>query len=51
MIQDGMLQAIASPAELKRDALCGMLLSLGCDRPIDAVDIQRNTPGVREAVL
>lgn len=51
MIQDGMLQALASPAELKRGALRGELLSLVCDRPIDAVEVLRNLPGVREAVL
>ena len=51
MMQDGVLQALASPAELKRGALRGVLLALVCKQPIDAVEIVRNLAGVREAVL
>ena len=51
MMQDGVLQALAAPAELRQGALRGVLLSLVCDRPIDAVEILRDLAGVREAVL
>lgn len=51
MMHDGLLQALASPAELKRGALRGLLLALLCDRPIDAVEHLRNAAGVRAAVL
>ena len=51
MMQDGELQALAAPAELKRSALRGELYNLVCDRPIDAVEIVRDLVGVREAVL
>jgi ABC-2 type transport system ATP-binding protein len=51
MMQDGVLQALASPADLKRTALRGVLLSLGCDRPLDAISVLRSVAGVREAVL
>jgi len=51
MMQDGELQALASPAQLKQVALRGVLLNLVCDRPMDAVEVLRNVAGVREAVL
>jgi hypothetical protein len=51
MIQDGVLQALASPAELKRNALRGKLYSVGSPMPIDAVEALRTAPGIREAVL
>jgi ABC-2 type transport system ATP-binding protein len=51
MMQDGVLQAIASPSELRQDALRGLLLSLVCELPIAAVEILRNLAGVREATL
>jgi ABC-2 type transport system ATP-binding protein len=51
MMQDGELQALAAPAELKQGALRGELFSLVCDRPIDAVETVRDLVGVREAVL
>ena len=51
MMQDGVLQALAAPAELKQGALRGVLLGLVCDRPIEAVELLREMPGVREATL
>jgi ABC-2 type transport system ATP-binding protein len=51
MIQDGVLHALASPAELKQGALRGKLYAVGSPTPIDTVEAIRDAPGVREAVL
>jgi energy-coupling factor transporter ATP-binding protein EcfA2 len=51
MIQEGFLQALASPAELKQGSLRGKLYSVGSPTPIDSVEALRGAPGVREAVL
>ncbi|MBI4491297.1 MAG: ABC transporter ATP-binding protein [Chloroflexi bacterium] len=51
MIHGGVLRALASPAELKRGALQGHLLSLVCDTPMQAVALLERAPGVREVAL
>ncbi|MFN8636917.1 MAG: ABC transporter ATP-binding protein [Chloroflexota bacterium] len=51
MIHDGVLRALAPPAELKRTQLQGQLLNLRCDRPMDAVRLLPGAPGVREVAL
>jgi drug efflux transport system ATP-binding protein len=51
MIHDGVLRALATPAELKRDALRGQLLNMVCSAPFDAVTILEALPGVRDVAL
>ena len=51
MIYDGVLRALASPAELKRGALRGQLVSVVCETPFDAVAILEGLPGVRDVAL
>ena len=51
MIHDGVLRALAPPAELKRSALRGQLLNVVCDAPFDAVTVLEGLPGVRDVAL
>lgn len=51
MIHDGVLRALASPAELKQSALHGLLLNLVCDAPLKAIPILEGLPGVRDVAL
>jgi ABC-2 type transport system ATP-binding protein len=51
MIHNGVLKALASPAELKRSALQGILLNVVCDAPFEAVQTLEGTPGVRDVAL
>jgi ABC-2 type transport system ATP-binding protein len=50
MINEGILRAVASPAELKH-ALTGQLLNVACDAPFDAVAILEGLPEVHSATL
>jgi drug efflux transport system ATP-binding protein len=51
MIHNGVLKALAPPAELKRSALQGMLINLVCGAPFDAVQLLEDSPGVRDVAL
>lgn len=51
MIQDGTLQALATPAELKARHLHGELLGIECDDPRRALAVLEGLPGVSESVL
>lgn len=51
MIHDGVLRALAPPAELKRTALHGLLLNVRCDAPYQAVRVLERLPGVQDASL
>jgi ABC-2 type transport system ATP-binding protein len=51
MIHDGVLRALASPADLKQSALQGQLLNIVCDAPFDAIGILDDLPGVRDVAL
>lgn len=51
MIHGGVLRALATPAELKRDSLHGTLLSVTCSAPMAAVPLLEGAPGVREVAL
>jgi ABC-2 type transport system ATP-binding protein len=51
MIFDGVLRALAPPAELRRTSLNGKLLALICDRPLAALRLLKEAPGVREVTL
>jgi ABC-2 type transport system ATP-binding protein len=50
MIHDGVLRALASPAELKR-SLHGQLLEIATDLPFDAVSALEQMPGIRNVAL
>ncbi|HEY1296814.1 MAG TPA: ABC transporter ATP-binding protein [Chloroflexota bacterium] len=51
MIFDGTLRALAPPAELRQSSLNGELLSVVCDRPLAALRLLKEAPGVREVTL
>jgi ABC-2 type transport system ATP-binding protein len=51
MIHDGILRALASPADLKQRALQGQLLNIVCDAPFDAIEVLEDLPGVRDVAL
>lgn len=51
MIHDGVLRALASPAELKRSGLQGQLLNIVCDAPFAANTVLEGLPGVRNVAL
>jgi len=51
MIHNGVLKALASPAELKRHALQGALLNVVCSAPFDAVQRLEELDGVRDVAL
>jgi ABC-2 type transport system ATP-binding protein len=51
MIHNGVLRALAAPAELKRSALQGTLLNLVCDAPFEAVQFLEGQPGIRDVAL
>ncbi len=51
MIHGGVIRALGTPDELRRGSLEGNLLSLTCDRPMEALDLLQTAPGVREAAL
>src|SRR5215212_2986367 len=51
MIHNGVLRALASPAELKRDSLQGTLLNVVCDAPFEAVQALEDREGVRDVAL
>ena len=51
MIHNGVLRALASPAELKRTALQGTLLNIVCDAPFEAVQLLEDQPGIRDVAL
>ena len=51
MIHDGVLRALAPPAELKRTALQGQLLDVVSDAPLEAARILNDAPGVRDATV
>ena len=50
MINDGILRAVASPAELKR-GLHGKLLNVACDAPFDAIAILEDLPAIHSVTL
>jgi ABC-2 type transport system ATP-binding protein len=51
MIHNGVLRALASPADLKRTALQGTLLNVVCDGPFEAVQLLEAQPGIRDVAL
>jgi ABC-2 type transport system ATP-binding protein len=51
MIHNGVLRALASPAELKRSSLQGTLVNVVCDAPFEAVQLLEGQPGVRDVAL
>ena len=51
MIHDGVLRALASPAELKRTALHGQLLAVDCANPFDAASLLEEVHGIRDVAL
>lgn len=51
MIYNGVLRALASPAELKRSALQGQLLNVRCDAPFAAATLLESLPGVHDVAL
>jgi ABC-2 type transport system ATP-binding protein len=51
LIFDGVLRALAPPAELRRTALHGRLLDVRCDAPLRALPLLEGAPGVREVAL
>ncbi|MCC6179382.1 MAG: ABC transporter ATP-binding protein [Chloroflexi bacterium] len=51
MIHDGILRALATPSDLKRHALHGLLLNVICDAPFDAVAVLEGRAGVRDVAL
>jgi ABC-2 type transport system ATP-binding protein len=51
MIHNGVLRALASPAELKRSSLQGTLLNVVCDAPFEAVQLLEEQPGIRDVAL
>jgi len=51
MIHQGVLQALAPPAELKRTALQGQLLEVVCARPTAALAALQAAAGVKEVAL
>ena len=51
MIFDGVLRALAPPAELRQRSLHGQLLALRCARPLEALPLLRVTPGVSDVTL
>jgi ABC-2 type transport system ATP-binding protein len=50
MIHDGVLRALASPAELK-ESLQGQLFKVVCAAPFDAVALMEGTPGIYYVAL
>src|SRR5688572_20400943 len=51
MIHNGVLRALASPAELKRNSLQGTLLNVVCDTPFETVQLLEEESGVRDVAL
>jgi ABC-2 type transport system ATP-binding protein len=51
MIFDGVLRALAPPAELRRSGLFGELLNAVCSGPLEAVRLLQGAPGVRDVTL
>jgi ABC-2 type transport system ATP-binding protein len=51
MIHDGVLRALASPAELKRSALRGQLVNVASDVPFAAVQVLERLSGVRDVAI
>jgi ABC-2 type transport system ATP-binding protein len=51
MIHNGVLRALAPPADLKHSALQGQLLNIVCDAPLDAATLLDELPGVRDVAL
>jgi ABC-2 type transport system ATP-binding protein len=51
MIHNGVLKALASPAELKRNSLQGVLLNVVCSQPFEAVQLLEEAPGIRDVAL
>jgi len=51
MIHNGVLRALASPAELKRTSLQGTLVNVVTDAPFEAVQALEGQPGLRDVSL
>ncbi len=51
MIHNGIIRALAAPAELRRGALDGLLVSVACERPMEALSLLEDAPGVRDVAL
>ena len=51
MIHNGVLKALAPPAELKRTALQGELLNVRSDVPLEASRLLAHLPGVKDATV
>src|SRR5689334_3666062 len=51
MIHNGVLRALAAPAELKRNSLQGTLVNVVSDAPFEAVQLLEGQPGVRDVAL
>ncbi|MGE3271987.1 MAG: ATP-binding cassette domain-containing protein [Chloroflexota bacterium] len=51
MIHNGVLRALATPAELKQNSLQGTLVNVVCDAPFEAVQLLEGRPGVSDVAL
>jgi ABC-2 type transport system ATP-binding protein len=51
MIHNGVLRALATPAELKRNSLQGTLVNVVSDAPFEAVQLLEGQPGIRDVAL
>jgi len=51
MIHDGVLAALATPADFKAHFLHGELLGVECSDPLSAVDLLQGLPGVSEVTV
>ncbi|MCC7368273.1 MAG: ABC transporter ATP-binding protein [Chloroflexi bacterium] len=51
MIHNGVLRALATPADLKHNSLQGTLVNVVCGAPFEAVQRLEDRPGVRDVAL
>jgi ABC-2 type transport system ATP-binding protein len=51
MIHNGVLRALASPEELRLNALEGLLVRVDCSEPMQATELLESVPGVKDVAL
>jgi ABC-2 type transport system ATP-binding protein len=51
MLDNGVLRALATPADLKAHYLNGQLLAVACDDPLRALGVLQHVPGLAEVTL
>jgi ABC-2 type transport system ATP-binding protein len=51
MMDNGVLRALATPADLKAHFLDGQLLAVACDEPLRALGVLQRVPGLAEVTL